>query len=540
MRVYIFCLEKVRTGGIELLHQLCHELNKQPSCEAIMFYSYSIAEKGTNPVPPDYEKYDNPYRINSVISAEDLDTAFFIVPEVGVFLFEEGYIFNKCKHKCIFWESVDNYFTANESKYHMNFVKDGTILHWAQSEYARRFLIESGVSPDMILDVGDYLNSIYLGERPEEEETGTREDVVLFNPAKGFEFTQKLIQEMPDVRFTPIKGLSFEGVVALMKKSKVYIDFGNHPGRDRIPREAAMCGLVVITGRKGSAANDVDVPIPDECKFEDTDESIYAIARRIRTCLKEYDTYRVKYDSYREIIRGEPELFSRQVRNASARMRYLSERNVSIYVTGNKDFVVPDTAEYVPLREDRDTEIKDKLYKELAALHKVWKERKGGEQKNEIIGLDRFDKFLCSPKGDALLAKGDCNFLLDECDIILPEPTKITNCTREIYINSLHSDITETVHEILLEKCPDYVGYWELCLRKKEGHFYNLFVVNSKTFYKYCEWLFDILSECEKRLGSKKAPEGIMSRIGETLLDVYVARNKLKYCEVPICNSEWG
>ena len=44
-----------------------------------------------------------------------------------------------------------------------------------------------------------------------------------------------------------------EQVVDLMSESKVYIDFGNHPGKDRIPREAVINGCCVITGVRGSA-----------------------------------------------------------------------------------------------------------------------------------------------------------------------------------------------------------------------------------------------------------------------------------------------
>lgn len=31
-------------------------------------------------------------------------------------------------------------------------------------------------------------------------------------------------------------------MILTMRKAKVYIDFGFHPGKDRIPREAVMCG----------------------------------------------------------------------------------------------------------------------------------------------------------------------------------------------------------------------------------------------------------------------------------------------------------
>lgn len=47
--------------------------------------------------------------------------------------------------------------------------------------------------------------------------------------------------------------LSAEEVQAMLKKSKVYIDFGGHPGMEHIPREAALAGRIIVTNRAGSA-----------------------------------------------------------------------------------------------------------------------------------------------------------------------------------------------------------------------------------------------------------------------------------------------
>ncbi|KAL3809235.1 hypothetical protein ACHAXA_005283 [Cyclostephanos tholiformis] len=57
-----------------------------------------------------------------------------------------------------------------------------------------------------------------------------------------------------------------------------YIDFGPHPGMDRLPREAALAGCIVITNREGAAAHDEDVPLPQEFKFRTFDvEALHAL-----------------------------------------------------------------------------------------------------------------------------------------------------------------------------------------------------------------------------------------------------------------------
>ena len=94
-----------------------------------------------------------------------------------------------------------------------------------------------------------------------------------------------------------------------MKQSKAYIDFGNHPGKDRLPREAAINGCCVITDRRGSAAFSQDVPIPDEYKFEDTDDNIPQIVDKINDTLSNYNNKKHDFDEYRNKILAEHQQF---------------------------------------------------------------------------------------------------------------------------------------------------------------------------------------------------------------------------------------
>ena len=96
-----------------------------------------------------------------------------------------------------------------------------------------------------------------------------------------------------------------------MAKSKIYIDFGNHPGKDRIPREASASHCVVVTGKRGSAANQIDVPIPDDFKFDDSignDEKIIPqIVEKLRSILKNFRAEHDRQNSYRDEIYSQPD-----------------------------------------------------------------------------------------------------------------------------------------------------------------------------------------------------------------------------------------
>ena len=52
-----------------------------------------------------------------------------------------------------------------------------------------------------------------------------------------------------------------------LNQSKFFIDFGHHPGRDRIPREAVSQGSKVLIMKEGAAKNKLDVNINNDYKF---------------------------------------------------------------------------------------------------------------------------------------------------------------------------------------------------------------------------------------------------------------------------------
>ena len=93
----------------------------------------------------------------------------------------------------------------------------------------------------------------------------------------------------------------------------LYIDFGNHPGKDRLPREVALNGCCVITGRRGAAKNDVDIPIPNGYKFDENLVPPQQIIDRIRYVLDNYETCVKEMNDYRKHILLEKEEFEQQI-----------------------------------------------------------------------------------------------------------------------------------------------------------------------------------------------------------------------------------
>ena len=180
------------------------------------------------------------------------------------------------------------------------------IIHLYQSHYAQFYLYSKGFS--RILPLSDYINLDLIGNLDT-----PKKDVVLYNPAKGYKFTKMIMSAMPNVSFIALKGLNRDQLRVLLESSKLYIDFGHFPGKDRIPREAVSNGCCIITGRLGASYYYEDMPINDEYKFDVDKSNISAIVSKINYVLANYDRCKHDFDFYRERIKKEREIFESEI-----------------------------------------------------------------------------------------------------------------------------------------------------------------------------------------------------------------------------------
>lgn len=118
-----------------------------------------------------------------------------------------------------------------------------------------------------------------------------------------------------DIEFIAINNMSRAEVVEILKISKVYIDFGNHPGKDRIPREAALLDCCIITNKRGSSLFYDDVSIDSEFQFEDEDSNIPLISGKIKECFYNYENKIKQFSFYKNKIKQEKSIFIEQIKN---------------------------------------------------------------------------------------------------------------------------------------------------------------------------------------------------------------------------------
>lgn len=335
---FVTCPAYSTTGGFELLHQLVYKLNKIKENSAFIFYHNYDSTKSEHPTPDIYMKYTEGKFVDKIIDNKD---SILVLPEVYT-----NYITNYKNIKIVvWWLSVDYFYISIENinrgkklsykeykvgkkfrlfkflnylnikpNYPFNPLKKNVlfnkrvILHAYQSEYARNFLETKNLKP--ILPLSDFLNSAFLQKEISKDE---RDNVILYNPKKGFEITKELISFMPEYSWIALENLTPVEMKNLMEKSKIYVDFGNHPGKDRIPREASINGCIVITNKKGSAKNYSDVSIDDIYKFENPIEEKEDFEKLVKNIYTDFDSHFVNFDFYKNKIRQEEKLFEKEL-----------------------------------------------------------------------------------------------------------------------------------------------------------------------------------------------------------------------------------
>lgn len=179
---------------------------------------------------------------------------------------------------------------------------------------------------------------------------------------------------------------------------------------------------------------------------------------------------------------------------------------------------------------------------ELTGLYWAWKNLKA-----DNIGLVHYrryfkgkENFVVNSKTKKILSQEELNNI--DADIILPKK-------RNYYIETLYSHYAHTMYveplditgEIIKEKYPDYLPEFGNLKKRKKAHMFNMFIMKKEILNDYCNWLFDVLFELQKRVDDTKYDSfhaRFYGRVSELLLDVYLNTNKLTYKEVGLINIE--
>lgn len=298
MKILHLCPANCISGGPEGIHNFVRTLNNCGADAKILYVGDS-----TDPQPEQYRKYACDYLTE------------FPADFHGVVIFPEVWANQVVDPKykdCITavnWQGVDVYDWHNPPRERGKFLKNKNTIHIANSEYAMCHLRSLGLNP---VKISDCLNDAFY----QQFEQCERKDIVLYNPTpvKMTSFERIVISRCTTelgIKFEPLQNYDRDQLIDLMRHSKLYIDFGVFSGRERLPREAVMCGCCILTSHSGTAGYFEDNSIPDQYKIDDLGEAITMIKR----ILKEYDCCRPDFDLYRKLLTADKTNYPNEVRN---------------------------------------------------------------------------------------------------------------------------------------------------------------------------------------------------------------------------------
>ena len=192
---------------------------------------------------------------------------------------------------------------------------------------------------------------------------------------------------------------------------------------------------------------------------------------------------------------------------------------------------------YTPDNTGDNISLKNSSYCELTGLYWAWKNLKA-----DYVGLAHYRRHFAKRlalsadgKRSAVFAKEDFEYILSQHDVILPlKRNYFIETTRSQYEHAHNPNDLKALEAILASKYPAYVDAFNNVMGRTNGHRFNMFVMRSDVFDRYCSWLFDVLHELESRIDTS-AYNSYNSRvfgfIGERLLDVWIEANHVDYAE---------
>lgn len=315
----------IKAGGCESLHQAASELIKAGICVRMAYVGYD--EKNINP----YRHYDLDFL--TLDSVSDSESNILVFPELYRHLsvsFFRATVFvwwlslpagirrGSNIIKRLYWvlslplkillrrhgytsksERRTSGFLALTNEHERHFKYDSRITHLCSSLYAWRYVRPRACHHSRIVlsPVSDY----YVN-RCNEFQQITKEDIVLYNYEKSGDIIPLIKPFFPNMTFFALKGFSEAQLLLLFSRAKIYLDLGPFPGPERMPKEAALCGCAIITGTRGAAGNNYDVPIPDEFKIDSSlpiKQQAILLAKIFDLVLQNYPAICRRFDPYR-------------------------------------------------------------------------------------------------------------------------------------------------------------------------------------------------------------------------------------------------
>ena len=236
----------------------------------------------------------------------------------------------------------------------------------------------------------------------------------------------------------------------------------------------------------------------------------------------------------------------------------MKDRDLALFVCLHKPFPVPENALLQPVQvgaalaeepipgcqgEDAGENISEKnpRYCELTAQYWVWK-----NCRVDYCGFFHYRRYLypglgdkapyrveALPTGELLDKLGFARFsqLVGDYDLVAPRGEDMRRSVRAHYAGARHhrgADLA-LVEEIVRERTPEYAGAMDAYLAQSVCYFGNIYIMAWPVFERYCQWLFPVLEEFDRRADwTGRSPQELRADgyLAERLFGVFYTKLK--------------
>lgn len=255
----------------------------------------------------------------------------------------------------------------------------------------------------------------------------------------------------------------------------------------------------------------------------------------------------------------------------------MTDNKIKIYVSCHKDSYVPNNNLLYPIQvgtslnskipgmayyDNTGDNISDKnkSYCELTAQYWAWKNdeadyygffhyRRYFSFSDKKYETDTFGDIKVANNDDETLAEFNLNEesmknIINQYDVIAPTLGGFVEKQLSLYQQyeiATFQEIKDLQYalNVIKLKYPDMYPIAEKYIHSNKGYFCNMFIMKKDIFDKYCEWLFDILQDCENNLDfTNYSVEAyrVIGFLAERLCGIYLtylkSKPEVKFCEL--------
>lgn len=221
---------------------------------------------------------------------------------------------------------------------------------------------------------------------------------------------------------------------------------------------------------------------------------------------------------------------------------------IKIFTMTHKKFEVPADKMYEPLHVGREGKVDlgylsdntgehisdlNCYYSELTGFYWLWK----NYHEAEYIGTCHYRRFLLNEQ-EKIFTEAEYLKLLKEYDLITTKRVLLNNSYHFGFSANHNIHALNVTGEVIKELHPDYYETFIRLVNGPETYFGNIIVTSKNLFDEYCDWMFSIFFEVQKRIDLETDEDEYHKRvfgfISEFLLLVWVTVKQLKVCECKV------